>query len=113
MLIEKHTKTKRLDNTFNNYIYSEADFDIETKKIYNFCVIQFYKTNNKNIEIIKIDTSHGKPHMHKYYISKDLVETINTNSLQEAFNYAKADIQKNWKKYLNYYKKKDLKEHIT
>jgi hypothetical protein len=109
MLIEKHTKTKSLDKTQNNYIYTEVDFDIENKQIHNFCVIQFHKQKNKNIEIIRIDNSHEKPHIHKYYIPNHPIETITTNSLQETFNYAKSDIQKNWKKYLKYYKKKDLK----
>ena len=65
MNIEKFTSTKDLEASGKNYIYTEADFDKDTKTICNFCVIQFHVKNNKQVPIIKIDTAHGKPHTHK------------------------------------------------
>ncbi|MFA5763799.1 MAG: hypothetical protein WC915_03215 [archaeon] len=107
MQIEKFKHLRDL-NEFNK-IYTEIDFDIQNKQIIDFCIIQFHIENKRKIQIIRIGTAHGKPHIHKFYSQNNSVEKFDEKISTQAYEKAKQFIYSNWKTFLETYKKKDLK----
>ena len=109
MQIEKYRHAKNLDVGGDNKIYTELDFDIQKKELVNFCIIQFHIEKNKKQQIVRIDTAHGKPHIHKLYTQNNIVEKFEEEISPQAYEKAKQFIYSNWKTFLETYKRKDLK----
>lgn len=108
MKIEKYKKTKVLDKNACCFLVTEIDFDLETKKVVNFCLVLLFHKDETIYEIIKYDGTHGICHVHKYYEKRFakgetcLPSQINTKSII----YYKEDILKNYQIYLKQYKSK-------
>ena len=109
MHIEKYCHIKNLGAGGDNKIYTEIDFDIKEKKLVNFCIIQFHIKKNKKQQIVRIDTAHEKPHIHKFYTQDNIVEKFEDEISPQVYEKAKQFIYSNWKTFLGIYKRKDLK----
>ena len=109
MQIEKHSSLKIISLELEVYLYTEIDFDHVNKKPNNFCLILFYNRHSKKIPILRIDTAHGKPHIHKFYTQNNIVEKFEEEISPQVYEKAKQFIYSNWKTFLETYKRKDLK----
>ncbi len=108
---EAFEKKTPLDEGLKDFLISRTELDKKTRRIASFCVIQVHFTEDRAHEIIKFDSAHGECHVHKY--CRDLNhkgEKLPEKGINpESFKEFRKEIERNWKKYLKWYKEKWLK----
>mgnify|MGYP001585339197 FL=1 len=106
MQIKSFTQRTPLGNGESNIRYTNVLFDVDSKKIINFVVIQFYVDPMGEIhEIIKHDFSHGHYNVHKFYLGHThRMENHEALLSVSIYQQAKADINQNWKDYVSQYR---------
>lgn len=67
MNIEIYRRRKKLGGSEKDILIRAVDFDLDSKSIISFCVLQLHIRDGHNYEVIKYDSSHGQCHVHKYY----------------------------------------------
>ncbi len=107
-------KIKLLPGATDDTIYTEIQYDQESKQIVNFVVIQLYEHNRVVYEIKKHDCAHGKYHVHHYYegIHSKVIETTEPVA-PELFRNARKDILENWFNYRMRYVRKYLNDPLN
>lgn len=86
------TKINRLADSLHDTIYTEVQYDPDSKQITNFVVIQLVVYQEVTHEVKKHDCAHGKYHVHHYYEGPH-AKVIETNEpiTAELFWQAKKD----------------------
>ena len=105
MTIHVFEKKKLLSNNANDYLITTINYDDNKKKIIDFSIIQIL-FEEKPIQIIKYDSSHGYCHAHKYYTTNSNPQEISMEINPKTIKELKEDIQQNWRKYKEQYQKK-------
>ncbi len=108
MKIVKFKKNKILDESAKCTLVTEIDFDEDSKKPINFCVLLLFQSGEIIYEIIKYDGTHRSCHVHKYY---EKLNSIGESCLPSQINSKsitcfKDDVKANWKSYVAAYRKK-------
>ena len=105
---------KSLGTEGKDFFTTSIDFDLDTKKIVRFCVVQLHQHKEQLFEIVKYDSAHGFCHVHRYFSALDdkgqrlLDNQINEKSLLEFKN----DVKQNWQEYKNIYLRKWPKQKV-
>lgn len=114
MNLINYCSKKGLGKNKNDLLVTNIDFDLDSKKIFSFSVIQIHVHGEHNLEIIKYDSSHNYCHVHKYYENlNDFGQKLLDNQVNEkSFVEFKNDIKQNYQEYLKKYFRKWFREKL-
>jgi hypothetical protein len=105
----RYTKRTSLNLEETDFLYTEIILDSNSKKIFQFVVLQTYEPNEISIQIKKHDCAHGRYHIHHYYLGvHSKTEETTEPVTNELFYLAKRDIRENWLSYRKRFQGKTL-----
>jgi hypothetical protein len=104
MVFEVFEKRLVLGLNGNDFLITTVNFDPVRKIITAFSIVQLYGEK----EIIKYDTAHGKVHVHKYYVKRNVVSVLfNEEICVLTFARLRSELLLNWENYKELYLKKE------
>lgn len=74
-------------------------------KVIGFAVNLSYPKGDKSYNVYRYDTSHGYAHREKLWKKENGEEKIKGKEYGDILNQAIDDIKKNWRRYIQYYKR--------
>lgn len=111
MPIVPYEKKKPLDDSLDDFIITNVDWEEKPKRLVSFCIIQVYCPGERVYPVIKFDSAHGHCHVHRYYRELDAEgDEIDKKISPETFDEFRKDVQENWKKYKRLYVEKWLSD---